>query len=478
MKNPFRAVPESTAILAACLLVTLSPVGAESTGDQTAETQPPAEQEPTPENHEHADAEPVDTAELKEPKEKKPKEKKPKEKKPDEDSEDADDDEEAVNRNNGDWCEWLSGRPGLLYSAKRKENPYFQSFRVAGRFQYQAAHVSGRDVNGRSFSDSHDEFRRARIETRSRFLKYFQIDLNVNLVSDDRFRQGDLDWGYNGFDSASITFDVARAFGGGPFDGILLTYGRMKVPLTEEAHLSSRRLLTLERSAISDKMDGEDSRPTGVLLELEKDDWEASVGIFSGEISSAMIAGWSGGTVIYTSVSWQVNKDFRLLFDYDRSLSPDNGNFLGYAWGTSLAGIYEKGRLGLMVNGVYGDNGGVSLGQTNPDRQGNFYGLVATPWYWLVEERLRIVASYRYQGSERDEGVRTTSRYARASHNQGGADLNNGRGDSHHSVYLGLNYYLCGHNAKLMGGLQYEEMQTPNGRFDATSYLIGFRMYF
>lgn len=484
MKNPFCIVPSLKCLVIACLVGVLSSAGAEPVDDgargQDADeieiesgVTEQGEEDPAPAKA--ASEEAPKEKKPKEPKEKKPKEKKPKQPK---DEEGDDDDDDVVMRNNGDWCEWLSDRPGLLYSAKRKDNPYFQSFRLAGRFQYQAAHVSGKDVRGNRFNDSHTDVRRARIESRSRFLQYFQIDLNANLVSDDRFRQGDLDWGYAGFDAASITFDVSRAFGGGPFDGVAFTYGRMKVPLGQEAHESSRRLLTLERSAVSDKLDGEDSRPTGFLLELEKDDWEVAVGVFSGEVASSMLAGWSAGVVYYTSVSWQATKELELLFDYARSESGGDPNFLGYAWAASLAGVYEKGRHGVMVNAALGVNGGASVGQTNPDRQGGFHGFVAMPWYWLIEDRLQVVTSYRYQGSRRDEGVRTTSRYARASHNPPLVNLNNGRGDRHHSFYLGLNYYLCGHNAKVMGGMQVEEMRTRTGRFDATSYLIGFRTFF
>ena len=56
--------------------------------------------------------------------------------------------------------------------------------------------------------------------------------------------------------------------------------------------------------------------------------------------------------------------------------------------------------------------------------------------------------------------------------------MNSGRGDSHHSLYAGLNWYLCGHNAKIMTGVEYQTIDTPDGDEDATTLLLAYRMYF
>jgi hypothetical protein len=53
-----------------------------------------------------------------------------------------------------------------------------------------------------------------------------------------------------------------------------------------------------------------------------------------------------------------------------------------------------------------------------------------------------------------------------------------GRGDEHHSVYGGLNYFLCGHNAKIMAGVEWETLQTMSGDVDALTWWLAWRMYF
>jgi hypothetical protein len=56
--------------------------------------------------------------------------------------------------------------------------------------------------------------------------------------------------------------------------------------------------------------------------------------------------------------------------------------------------------------------------------------------------------------------------------------VNSGRGDNHHSFYTGLNYYLCGQNLKIQGGIEYQTLDTPVGNFDTLTYLLGFRTFF
>ena len=59
-----------------------------------------------------------------------------------------------------------------------------------------------------------------------------------------------------------------------------------------------------------------------------------------------------------------------------------------------------------------------------------------------------------------------------------GGEVNSGRGDSHHSLYAGLNWYLCGDNAKFMTGVEYQQLDTAAGDASATSLLLAYRMYF
>lgn len=372
--------------------------------------------------------------------------------------------------NSGDWCDWLQDKPGTLY--KNKENPILQSFQIGGRLQYQAAYLEGDDVNGRDFNDTYDEFRRVRLETKTEFLKFFSADIKLNMVNDERPFDGDLEWGYSTFDEAIFSFDIKKAFGAGPLDALKLNYGRSKFNMTEEVHMSSKEIYTIERSAIANKLYGANNRATGVTLDAELGKWSGTLGVFSGEDDSEFIGGWNDGQAYYLSLAHQTTGEWRLVADFVGNDPSGSDDFLGYDWATALNAIYEKDRFGLLSTLVLGENA-----DGTPDRSGNFHALVVMPWYWIVEDKLQAVVQYQYAGASESEGIRTNSRYVRAEHSPG-VDVNGGRGDELHTLYAGLNYHICGDNLKIMGGIEYASLDTPDGDVSALTFLFGFRTFF
>lgn len=367
-----------------------------------------------------------------------------------------------------DFCEWLEGKPGTLY--KNKENPFLQSFQIGGRFQWQAAYVDGEDVNGRDFNDTYDEYRRFRLESKIEFLKYFTAKLSVNMVNDQRFTGAELDWGYDTWDEAVLTFDIKKAFDIGAVDTLKVNYGRMKFVMTDEVRTSSKEIITIERSAIANKVYNS-ARPTGLTFDVAKDAWSSTFGIFS-TADDEFIDGWNDGIAYYASVGYKVSDALQLTVDavYNNDQDVDV-NFLGYEWATAFNATWEQDRFGFTGTVVLGENNGDGA------RGGNFHGVVLMPWYWIVEDKLQFVAQYQYAGASESEGIRLNSRYVRAEHSPG-VNVNSGRGDELHTFYAGLNYHICGHAAKIMTGVEYTMLDTPAGDVDAMSYIVGFRAYF
>ncbi len=367
--------------------------------------------------------------------------------------------------NSGDWCSWLQSKPGTLY--KNADNPILQGFHIGGRFQWQAAYVDGRDANGDDFHDGDGDFRRFRLESKTDFLRFFTAKVNVNLVNDQSFAGGDTDWGYDTFDEALLSFDIGKAFGSGPLDSLKLNYGRHKFVISEEARMSSKEIITIERSAISNKVYGS-ARPTGVTIDAAKGPWTATFGVFSGEDDSEFIGGWNDGEAYYFALGWKYSDTLRFTADYVENNPSGADDFLGYERSGSLNAVYESGRVGFLGSLIAGDNGD----RVAAARQGDFFGVVAMPWYWLVDEKLQAVFQYQLAVSDEPQGLRLNSRYLRDELAGGG------RGDEHHSAYLGVNYYLCGHNAKVMAGVQYDHLDTPAGSLDGLSWLVAFRTAF
>jgi len=369
----------------------------------------------------------------------------------------------------GAWCEWLQSKPGAIY--KNAENPIIQGFQFGGRFQYQAAYLDGEDANGRDFNDTYDEYRRVRIETKTDFLQFFSANIKLNMVNDGRPAGNDLDWGYDTFDEAIFSFDIKKAFGAGSLDALKLNYGRFKFNMTEEVHMSSKEIHTIERSAIANKLYGANSRPTGVTLDAALGKWSGTLGIFSGEDDSEFIGGWNDGQAYYLSLAHQSTDEWRLGLDLVVNDRDGLDDFLGYGWAAAFNAVYEKEGFGLLSTLVVGENNG------GANRGGDFHGLVVMPWYWIMERRLQAVAQYQYAGAGESEGIRTNSRYVRAQHSPG-VNVNGGRGDELHTLYLGLNYHICGDNTKIMTGIEYSSLDTPIGDVSALTYLVGFRAFF
>lgn len=235
--------------------------------------------------------------------------------------------------------------------------------------------------------------------------------------------------------------------------------------------MSSKEIFTIERSAIANKLYGANSRPTGITLDAAMGKWSGTVGVFSGEDDSEFIGGWNDGRAYYLSVAHKTTDEWR--FGLDIVINDEDGvdDYLGYAWAAAFNAIYEKDRFGAITTLVLGENNGAGV------RGGSFHSLMVMPYFWVVEDRLQAVFQYQYAGASEAEGMRNNSRYVRSQHSPG-VNVNGGRGDELHTLYAGLNYHICGDNAKIMTGIEYSTLDTPAGDVNAITYLVAFRTYF
>lgn len=374
------------------------------------------------------------------------------------------------------WCSIYDQLGKPVYD--NPDNPLFQYLKFSGRAQLQYAYVDGEGVDGEDFSEDFEEIRRLRIGGELRMLKYFKLKGGANIISDGKPSGGDRDFGYQSLGSLLLSVDIRKAFGVEAFDKVVLSYGRHKVKVGEEAHESSKKIKTVERSAVANKL--YPTRATGVSLDLAKGNWSGTAAIFSTDASDEF-ADWNDGLAYYLSSTFERENGDQVILDFlynDANGNADNelGDKQGfnlYEWAVSAAYVAKRDRLEVMVNTSYGDNGSQSSG--GGTRDGNFWGLVIIPSYWLVEDKWEAVARYSYQGSDESNGIRTNSRYARRDH---GGEVNSGRGDEHHSIYAGLNYYLCGHKSKIMTGIEYETLDTGGGEVDASTLWLAYRAYF
>lgn len=355
----------------------------------------------------------------------------------------------------GDWCECLN-EIGTLY--KNKSNPYIQQFKFFGRAQYQWGYTDG-EVDGEDFNAQGDEIRRLRLGSEIKFLNGFKLKGNINLEQGG-FRNHE--FGYNDFDELYLSYSFGNV---GAVEDLSLTYGRQKFEFSQEAHTSSKKIKTVERSNVANFF-YDSARPTGLTVNGKSSGFDFGFSFYSSDADEA-IGNWDDGQIYLLNLGFEAaGGEFLVDFAYN-DVSDDDDDILQFEWGTSVAYVTELGNWELMLNGLYGET----------QDSDAVYGLVIMPSTYIIEDKLEFVARYQYFGSE-EQDVKINSRNVRNAASFDGLSV--ATGDENHSLYAGLNYYFCGHSSKIMTGLEYETLDgdAANADVEATTFWLAYRMYF
>ncbi len=353
-----------------------------------------------------------------------------------------------------DWCDLfeLLGTP--IYSSP--DNPFLQEIKFYGRAQYQWGYTDG-DYAGSDFDANGDEWRRLRVGAQIKFLNNFKLKGNVNLSKGFR----NPEFGYESFDELYLAYTLGEFAG---FEDVTVGYGRRKVAVGSEVHTSSKKIKTVERSNIANHY--YPGRSTGVTLGAKRGGVKWSAGVFSTD-GDESIGQWEGGEAYYLSAGFEAaNGDWTVDFVYNDADSSQDDTF-GYEWAASVAYETEMAGWEVMANVLYGE-----------EHSGDAtYGFVLMPSRYLIEDTLELVFRYQYAGSDGDNiGVSKRNVRNALKHDLG---VKSFYGEENHTIYGGLNWYLCGNNAKIMTGLEYETLEDSMGYdLDALTFWAAFRTYF
>ncbi|HUF62204.1 MAG TPA: porin [Verrucomicrobiales bacterium] len=326
-------------------------------------------------------------------------------------------------------------------------NPYIQEVALTGRYQYQYAAVD---------SDQGDwdrgETRRWRAGASIKFLQDFELAGEINI-------NDDFEPFYSSIEELHVTWR--------PSDLFHLQIGKQKAPFTYEWSVSSRRILTFERSIADEIL--VPNKSTGVSMRGSHENWSYLLGAyFAGR--DAEFGSTDRGEFYLASVGYDFSEavacldsaKWRLDWLVNRS-DPQGDEDRPYDGGLATSMALTKGDFGLVSDLIFfwGDSP-------------NALRLVLLGNYDITE-KLQLVCRYN-GGFSHDDGLRVQSRYERQ------VDLTDGgRGDEYHAVYLGLNYYLNDHKLKLMAGVEYANMndkEGDGGDFDGFTGFAGIRLYY
>ncbi|MEM9479435.1 MAG: hypothetical protein AAGA58_07265 [Verrucomicrobiota bacterium] len=381
-----------------------------------------------------------------------------------------------------DWGEKWAEFPQLKDDP---ESQFLQSLRLFATYQHQFIHVEGTDQNGNDFHDAYEEARRVWWGASGEAFHWWKYKFVSNAARDrGNFPGGSHQWGHENFRSANIAFQADKALKLGRFDSFDIGYGRRSARMAEEWQRSAYWINTVERSDFSNKLwpnDEGSSNPLAAWTKFQKGIHEIDLAVFSTD-DSDWIPGWEDGVMFFASWEGDYSKHTGLdvtdiwlsAFHQDADPSGDqlaNGIENAAAFTTRV----EDGPWMLRTTLGIGDNGE----QSRANREGTFWGGVVQPMYWLIDEKLKFLFRYQYQASDRSEGIRLDTRYARIAEANGIADINGGRGDEHHSVYFGLNWYFDGENKKVVFGTKYDDISTNGDTvYRGWTTGVGLRIHF
>lgn len=317
-----------------------------------------------------------------------------------------------------------------------------RELRVRGRIQGQFGHSMG--DGDRDYSTF--EIRRARLGVQGSLHEPYRFQIELNTLP-----------GGVSLDSAYV-----RYTGFGPEANV--EFGKGKPRFGHEENTSSASILTVERSLLSNTLNG--GKPVGARVFGDLGVIDYYTGIYNGVNSGAVTPNGEAGFLYNASIGLKLDEmldgDFglRLRGDLLHNDADFNGSY-GFENAYALSAHLSFEPVDVRVEYMYGKD-------FDGDSTRGFYIM---PSMFFVPKTLEGVLRYEYVKAD-ESSLRHQSRYARRQNGMG-------NGDRYQALYLGLNYYVLGNNLKYMAGIEFADLEIPGGDdTDATTLYGAMRMQF
>lgn len=322
-----------------------------------------------------------------------------------------------------------------------------QNVSFSGRFQYEYA-----DVDGDQGNHSEWNVRRMRLGVKTQFLEEltFHAEAEFNPQEHDPFymRLTDfyLEWS--------------------PDDRFALTFGKHGVPFTVDGSTSSKELLTIDRSDLTNNMWFTQEYIPGVSVSGENASWHYRLGVYTAGESDREFGEFNAGWFTLSSIGYdfagKLGADEALLkVDYVYQ-NPDANN-------TFTRSLQHVGSVNFQLESGAGGVRTDFTAASGFGGQSDLWGVMTMPFLNLTE-RVQVVGRHTYISSEAENGVRL-ARYE--------SSAVSGRGNRYNEWYIGANYYFYGHKLKLQAGVDFADMDDAaddGGEFSGVGASAGLRV--
>jgi len=247
-----------------------------------------------------------------------------------------------------------------------------------------------------------------------------------------------------------------------PNHAFSLKLGKFSAPFTLDGSTSSNRLISLERNNVANNLWFTREYHAGIGASGRIDQSHYQVGVYSSSTDKEF-GKFDGGYFTLVSFAHDFSKRFDvpellLSLDYVYNASDaDNISTQDLSHVVSVHVRFDTGAFGVRSEFT----GGIGYRSQN-----DLIGLAVVPFYH-VTRTIQLVGRYTFLHSFDGRGIR----YARYE-----SRIESDRGDEYHEIFLGLNWFIYGHELKLQTGIKRTWMNAERD-FRSWGWTTGLRMF-
>jgi phosphate-selective porin OprO/OprP len=328
-------------------------------------------------------------------------------------------------------------------------NPVVQRVLFSGRYQHEYA-----AINANADEEDLGEWnvRRMRLGPRVTLFRTFTLHGEVELNPQER------DPFYVRFTDLYLQWSKSGTF--------VMTIGKHGIPFTMDGSTSSKDLLAIDRSNLTNNIWFPQEYIPGVSVSGRLAPWVYRVGVYSSGNRNREFGEFNGGAFALGLLGYDFAqplgvKEALLVGNYVYQHPDPNNTFTRQLEHiVSVNFKLEADRWGLRTD--LSDASGY-LGQSD------LWGFMAMPFV-NATDKLQLVGRYTFLDSDGPNGVLLAT-YENL--------VVPGRGDRYNELYVGANYYFYGHKLKLQSGVQFADMNdraSDGGAYSGVSWITGVRI--
>src|SRR5262245_31494515 len=247
---------------------------------------------------------------------------------------------------------------------------------------------------------------------------------------------------------------------------LAVTVGKQSIPYTMDGATSSKELLTIDRSNLTNNIWFPQEYLPGVGVSGKIAPWNYRLTTYSPGQANKEFGEFNGGVATLAVLGY----DFANTFGVKEALL--SGNYVHQTpdvRNTFTRQLEDILSINLKVESIrWGLRTDVStaagyLGQSD------IWGVTAMP-YLNITDKFQVIGRYTFLGSEDPNGLLLGTYEDR---------IVGGRGDEYNELYLGANYFFYGQKLKLQTGLQLADSndRAQDGRvYSGASWMTGLRI--